>query len=289
MDEPVRTLIELNNGEISVLEAGPETGTPVVCIHGVPAGAELWRDVLRRLGAAGYRAYAPDMPGYGQTRLRPGGDYSLSGAAECIASWMQIRDIAPAAMVAHDIGGGALQILAVRNPELVDQLVFSNAIVGDSWPVAPIRLLTWIAKLGLFPVIGALGLHHVEPYLNHQLKRTFARKALASRKDLRRRIFFDSKMTSPDGRRAFAAHLKSLDKTQTLAVESGFVELDVPVLLLWGQKDPFQPWAGPGKRLHRHFPQADVQMIDSAGHFLMLDEPDIYADRLIAWLNAETE
>jgi len=289
MEEPVRKSIQLDLGVISVLEAGPETGMPVVFIHGVPTGAELWRDVLKRAGVAGYRAYAPDMPGYGQTRLHHGGDYSLSGAAECIATWMQAQDIAPAMMVAHDIGGGALQILAARYPELVDQMVFSNAIVGDSWPVTPVKILIWIARMGLLPMVGASGFYRFEPYLNHSLKRTFFNPALASRKYFRERIFFDTKMTAPEGRNAFAAHLKSLHNSQTLAVEQELSDLDVPVLLLWGRNDPFQPWDGPGERLKRIFSHADTQFLDKAGHFLMLDQPDAYAESLLRWLSDETE
>lgn len=284
MNEPLRKEIQLENGVISVLEAGPESGTPVVCIHGVPTGAELWRGVLKRLGDAGFCAYAPDMPGYGRTRLHDGGDYSLAGAAEFVASWMQALDIVPAVIVSHDIGGGVLQILAFRHPELVDQMVFSNAIVGDSWPVAPIRLLIWTARMGLLPFIGASGIYHFEPYLNYSLRRTFADPALAGRMDFRQRIFFDSKMISAEGRHAFAAHLRSLSNSQTLDVEKSLGELDMPVLLLWGLKDPYQPWNGPGERLNRIFPRAAVEFLEDAGHFLMLEKPDAYAERLINWL-----
>lgn len=286
---PVRRTVEIDGAEVSALEAGPEEGLPVVCVHGIPTGAELWRDVIVRLAAAGYRAYAPDMPGYGQTRLKAGGDYSLAGAAECIASWMQKKDIAPAAFAAHDIGGGAVEILSVRYPELVDQIVFSNAIVGDSWPVAPIRLLQWLGRMRLFPAIAASGLHHIDPYLNHQLKRTFADPKLAGRADIRSRIFFDGKMVTAVGRREFARHLKALDNTQTRAVEAQLAELDVSVLLLWGGQDPFQPWQGPGQRLKNWFPRADVELLENAGHFLMLDQPEAYAERLICWLDAECE
>ncbi|MGM0452033.1 MAG: alpha/beta fold hydrolase [Thermodesulfobacteriota bacterium] len=289
MNKPVRKTIEVDGAEISALEAGPEQGLPVVCVHGIPTGAELWRDVITRLAAAGYRAYAPDMPGYGQTRMKAGGDYSLAGAAEAIASWMQQRDIAPAAFVAHDIGGGAVEILSVRYPELVDQIVFSNAIVGDSWPVAPLRMLQWLATMRLFSIIAASGLYHIDPYLHHQLKRCFADPKLAGREDIRNRIFFDGKMVTPVGRRAFACHLNALDNTQTKAVEPQLAELDVSVLLLWGGQDPFQPWQGPGKRLQEWFPRADVEIIDNAGHFSMLDQPGAYAERLICWLDAECE
>ncbi len=78
------------NGEarLALLEAGPEDGQPLVLLHGIPAGAELWRGIMPRLAAEGYRCFAPNLPGYGMTRVAPYGDYSIFGAARLIDLWL---------------------------------------------------------------------------------------------------------------------------------------------------------------------------------------------------------
>ena len=50
---------------VRVVEAGPPDGPPVVLIHGWAVSSYLWRHTLGGLAAAGYRTYAPDLPGHG--------------------------------------------------------------------------------------------------------------------------------------------------------------------------------------------------------------------------------
>src|SRR5260370_17881979 len=44
--------------------AGPASGPPVLLLHGFPETRHMWRDQLRALAAAGFRALAPDQRGY---------------------------------------------------------------------------------------------------------------------------------------------------------------------------------------------------------------------------------
>ena len=50
---------------MAVYEQGE--GPAVIMVHGFPELAFSWRHQLRALAAAGFRAIAPDMRGYGQT------------------------------------------------------------------------------------------------------------------------------------------------------------------------------------------------------------------------------
>src|SRR3954449_8344102 len=43
---------------------GPESGTPVVLIHGLGGRAEDWEKLAPFLRKAGYRVYLPDLPGF---------------------------------------------------------------------------------------------------------------------------------------------------------------------------------------------------------------------------------
>src|SRR3569832_1837922 len=44
--------------------AGPADGSPVLVRHGLPETRHMWRRQVAALGAAGYRAVAPDQRGY---------------------------------------------------------------------------------------------------------------------------------------------------------------------------------------------------------------------------------
>jgi abhydrolase domain-containing protein 14 len=59
----------LEGGSLHWVEAGPDSGLPVVLLHGGQYDATVWQDMgtLSRLAAAGYRTLAVDLPGFGRS------------------------------------------------------------------------------------------------------------------------------------------------------------------------------------------------------------------------------
>ena len=64
---------------------------------------------------------------------------------------------------------------------------------------------------------------------------------------------------------------------------------DAPVLVLWGDRDPFTPIDGPvGKffsRLPSELPNVTLHMLEGVGHCPHDDRPDLVHDRLLPWLD----
>ncbi len=65
MAEVTHQQVPTNGIELHVAVAGPADGPPVVLCHGFPELWYSWRHQLGALADAGYRAYAPDLRGYG--------------------------------------------------------------------------------------------------------------------------------------------------------------------------------------------------------------------------------
>ena len=275
-----RTRTTVDDARLSVLSAGPTGGEPVLLLHGVPTGAELWRETLRCLAAAGYWVLAPDLPGYGETRLPSTGDYSLDGAADLLIRWLRRTGRPPLWVIGHDLGGGVAQIMAARMPGIFSALTLCNTVVGDSWPVAPVRRLRLLARLRLYPALARMGLVDSAP-IWYVLRRAFTQPQRDS--DLRQRVFFDSIVHEPEGRRAFAAHLRALDPRQTVAAIPHLRSVSAPVLLLWGLQDRYQPWESSGQRLQTLLADPSVVLLPDAGHFVMLDQPERFVDTLLTW------
>jgi haloalkane dehalogenase len=61
-------------------------------------------------------------------------------------------------------------------------------------------------------------------------------------------------------------------------------ELEVPVLLLWGESDEFAPLAG-AHRFERELPDTELVVIEGAGHFVWDEQPERCAAALTLFLN----
>lgn len=61
----MRNYVEVSVGQVHYREAG--MGTGLVLLHQVPSSGAMWEAVLGRFAAAGFRAVAPDLPGYGMS------------------------------------------------------------------------------------------------------------------------------------------------------------------------------------------------------------------------------
>lgn len=165
---------------LSFLAAG--VGDPVVLLHGIPTGAELWRGVLARLADAGYRGLAPDLPGYGATRLPASADHSLAGAAAAVARWLGDSDLRPAWIVGHDTGAAVAQLLAVDFPDTVSRMTLTNAVVDGAWPAWRARIGILAARAGLYRPSARLRLVP-NPYMRRAIRRAFADPTALSNED----------------------------------------------------------------------------------------------------------
>lgn len=272
--------IQVGGSHISYLESGPLDGPVVILLHGIPASAELWRGVMQKLSQQGWRCYAPDLPGYGRTTVTANGDYSIKGAAALLSKWIEQEDLRDIWLIGHDTGGGVAQLVLTENTPRFAKLTLTNCVTSDSWPVPEVHLLIRAAKWRIFGLLAAIGMFkgYVGRALLHRslVDKNFARQNTVSR------IFWDSKVSTPEGRRKFRRMLAQLDTRHTMENMSALTRISVPVELIWGMQDPNQPWSGPGETLKKVFPMAIVKKLPNAGHFPQIDSEQEYLDALLS-------
>ena len=241
-------------------EAGE--GPPVVFVHGIPTSPRLWRHVVPRVEG---RALAWEMVGYGAS-IREGWDRDVSVArqAEYLAGWMREVGLEDGAVVVgHDLGGGVAQILAVRQPELVQGVVLMNSICYDSWPIPSVNAM------------GAMGsaVERLPNSVFRQVYSAFLHRGHDNRERARESIdehwpYYER----AGGAAAMIRQVRYLNVNDTLAIADQIPSLKVPTRLVWGAADQFQK-IGYGYRLAYEL-GAPLDRIEEGKHFVPEDHPE---------------
>jgi pimeloyl-ACP methyl ester carboxylesterase len=142
---PVLKRARTNVLEIAYEESGPESGFPVLLMHGFPYDPRAFDEVVPLLAAAGYRAIVPYLRGYGQTRFLEA-DTPRSGQQAALGhDLIQLMDalgLPSAVLAGFDWGGRAACVTAALWPERVAGLVSANGyniqdIAGSVVPASP--------------------------------------------------------------------------------------------------------------------------------------------------------
>lgn len=279
------TFYYVNDAQLAVLEAGPKGGKPMVLLHGIPANALLFRDVLPILADAGYRVLAPYMPGYGASKRAPDADYSLSAVADLYAQWIEQEGFGPVWLVGHDLGTAVSQMIAVRTPHLLTHLTLSNGPIGNSFPVFAVNVAKVFAQLRLFIPMAAVGLVP-NFYMTGQVRKGFGDGAKLTN-DMLKSVFWDRKALARDGADEFSKHLRHLRNRENVKIVQQLSSIKVPTLVLWSENDRHQPPDTSGKRLHATLPQGTAfVVVPDAGHFSPLEAPESYALALTTWIRS---
>jgi haloalkane dehalogenase len=126
---------------MAYVEAGPADGPVVLCLHGEPSWSFLYRTMLPVFAAAGLRAVAPDMVGFGRSdKPTEIADHSYARQLE----WMRALvfdalDLRGVTLVGQDWGGLLGLRLAAEHADRFDRIVAANTGLptGDQ-PMPPI-------------------------------------------------------------------------------------------------------------------------------------------------------
>ncbi len=109
------------------LDEGPKTGTPIVCFHGEPSWAFLYRKMVGPFVDAGHRVIVPDYAGFGRSdKPTDRGWYTYDRHSELVSRVLASLDLHEAIVVVQDWGGAIGLRWAVENADRVAALSISN-------------------------------------------------------------------------------------------------------------------------------------------------------------------
>jgi haloalkane dehalogenase len=255
-----------------VLDDGPPDGPPVVCVHGVPASAYLYRKVVPALAAKGLRGIAVDLPGLGFAERPADADYTWTGLGRWLLSALDELRLDRFHLVLHDIGGPIGFEVANAVPERVLSMTLLNTIIEVEsfrrpWPMRPFvhRGIdqAWLASLR---IPGA--------FLSLMRLVAVSRNVPAAEIACWIPLLFGD-----DGGQAFLKIMRGFELTA--AKEKLYLDAvrqsRYPVQVIWGEHDRMLPWRRWGVQALRAAGAEDSILLP-AKHFLQEDKPQEIAD-----------
>lgn len=257
------------------IRESPGDEPPVIFFHGNPSDADDWLPFSERLGR---RSYAPDLPCFGRS---PGTNGPFDASVEAYGRWAsQLFDVLGHerySLVVHDWGSVGL-LAALAQPERIERVVAFNHVpfgVGYRWH----WIARWFWRRRFLGEAANSTVRGPGPGLLLRQARPGWRPMPA---EFVARV--KRNLASPDARRAILALYRSAHPQRLDELGSGLVTFKAPTLLLWAREDPFIGTVY-GERLAARLPEAELRLIDDAGHWAWLDQPGL-VDQTIEFLDA---
>jgi acyl-coenzyme A synthetase/AMP-(fatty) acid ligase/pimeloyl-ACP methyl ester carboxylesterase len=268
----------------SLAALGVEPIGTILCVHGNPTWSYLWRSVLRtslevaQAGGPAWRVVAVDQLDMGFSE-RTGVERRLAQrVADLGALTDELGLTGPVVTLGHDWGGVVSLGWAVDHPDVLAAAMTCNTAVHqpDDAPIpAPLRLALGPGMLGRATVVTPAFLETTLAIAHPKLERAVADGYRAPYRGAARRGGIGGFVADipVDARHRSAPELDR--------IAAGVAALDVPVLLLWGPRDPvfLERYLDD---LTERVPHADVHRFEGAGH-LLPDDADV-AGAVFDWL-----
>jgi len=268
-------------GQIAYLETGADGKPPVLFVHGIPTSSYLWRDVLRFL-QNDFHCYAPDLMGLGDTEVDPDTTaFHMEAQAEMLAELMSTLGHERFAVVCHDQGGAAAQILMSRVPERLTAVVLTDCVAYDNWPVPAVARLQAFSRI---PVLSDLMVRSgLVEWLQVRTRLSDFRRGVVDPKHMSEqsiREYLRPLRESEAHRKRFMQFVQAGHPRYTELAVEGLRRFDRPVMIVWAADDFYisPSW---GKKLYEDIPGAErFELVPFCGHFWQEERPAEFSSHI---------
>ncbi len=240
----------------------------LLLIHGFPLSSQMWEPQLEDL-ADFVRVVAPDLRGYGGSDSVPG-PYSITLLADDCADLLGHLNVAtPFVVCGLSMGGYIALEFYRRYPEQVAGLILASTRAGaDSVEGQAGRdKAAELAKTEGATAVSAGMLPKMLAEHNFETDDELV--------DYVKEIMSTASLNGVVG--ALAAMRDRIDSTPMLG------DIDVPVLIIHGADDQLIP-VSEAEAMHNAIPDSELVIIPDAGHLPNLEQPDLFNDAVIDFL-----
>jgi haloalkane dehalogenase len=119
--------LEIAGLRIHYVDEGPPAPAPVLMLHGEPSWSFLYRKMIPVITAAGHRAVAPDLAGFGRSdKPARREDYTYQFHVDLMTGLIESLDLREITLVGQDWGGLIGLRIAAEHPDRFARIVVAN-------------------------------------------------------------------------------------------------------------------------------------------------------------------
>ena len=269
------SFLEVDGYKTYYIDINPDSEKTILLIHGFGGSATNWISVIPQLANEGYRVVAVDLKGFGLSEKRINESFSHKDQLVFLHSFVKKLDLERITLVGHSMGGNIATMYVLEYPEDVERLVLVCAAVleGESFD----QMRSEVFKFLDYPII--------REYVRVGLKFVFSPKRIEA--------FFNSAMYEPEKVDVKEPHfinptifsgweyvvIKMTSALHMNLVEKPLSDIDVPVYILWGEKDFWTP-ISQGRNLNRKIEGSEFKIMEGVGHLPMFENPELFLEFL---------
>ncbi len=243
------------------------SGRPLVIVHGTPWSSYNLRHLIRGL-SRDFTVFFYDMVGYGESDKRPG-DVSLGVQNELLARLIAHWGLSSPYAVGHDFGGATV----------LRGLILNGLTFGKIALIDPVAVSPWGSPFFRHVQKHEDAFSGLPDYIHEAVVRAYVGDAahVPPAPEVVARTVLP--WLSADGKGAFYRQIAQADVRYTLEVEPRYRDIEVPVLIVWGEDDTWIPIER-GRTLAGMIPGSAFHSIADAGHLVIEERPDELLARL---------
>jgi len=260
-------------------------------LHGFPELAFSWRHQVEALGAAGYHAVAPDLPGYGRSD-KPDVTYDCEWIDACLVGLADAFGHDRFVVAGHDWGGILVWIIARQYPERIAGVIGLNVPDMPRPPVPPVQMLRQVFPDTPIYIIGFQDRGVAEWVLSWGRGADDFVEMMFRNETVRNRAAFPDDVLEvyKEAFRPAGAltppieYYRNLDRNWELTAPIADRKIEVPCLMICAADDPVLPPAL-SDGMEERVPDLERVVIEDCGHWTQQERPEETTAAMLAYLS----
>lgn len=245
-------------------------GKPLIILHGFLGMSDNWKTLGAKYASAGFQSHLVDQRNHGRSFHSQEFHYDL--LASDLKSYMQEHNLVKAHILGHSMGGKTAMQFACNYPEMSEKLIVAD-IAPKFYPPHHQSIIDGLNSLN-FDEIDSRGAadEALSAHINEWGIRQF----------LLKNLYWIEK-----GKLALRFNLDVLStKMEEIGENIGSTNsFNGPTLFLKGDRSEYIVQADLAE-IEKHFPNAKLQTIENAGHWLHAENPNQFLEKTLQFLNS---